>query len=224
MRPVRTLQRFLLVSSGNPIFFYRVEEPKFVLAIKRWPFFSKILEPHNLYPCLGGGSPLLYTLSLQTPGCPVMRPREHRQDLRADIIRLMSHQLFHAPLPLQNPPPVPCCTCRVDFRSDVLQRHRRRASLLVALPIRVLALSPAVRGLLAARAALEPHTLLAAVGAALRARRHRRGCAARTRSLPSAPSPPSYPASRSCPFQPDPGLKIDCKNGTDQAEPSGSWD
>ena len=65
MRPVRTLQRFLLVSSENSIFFYRVEERNFVLAIKRWPFFAKILEAHNLYPCLGGGvAPPLHVHSL----------------------------------------------------------------------------------------------------------------------------------------------------------------
>ena len=108
-------------------------------------------------------------------------------------------QLFHAPLPLQRLPPVPCCVCCVQFQSDVLQRHRRqerrRACLLVALPIRALALGPAVRGVLAARAALEPHTLLAAVGATLRACRHRRGRAARANPfhqlrLPFAASPP----------------------------------
>ena len=72
MRPVRTLQRFLLVSSENSIFFYRVEERNFVLvAIKRWPKISNILEPHNLNPCLGEGRPSssTCTLSLQIPGC-----------------------------------------------------------------------------------------------------------------------------------------------------------
>ena len=128
----------------------------------------------------------------------VVRPREGLEDLRADIIRMRSHQLFHAPLPLQNPPPIPCCMCRVDFRGDVLQRHRRRARFLVALPIRVLALGPAVKGLLAARAALESHTLLAAMSAAFRTRRHRRGRAARARSLP--PAPPPLPASTLLPL------------------------
>jgi len=89
MRPVRTLQRFLLVSSQNPIFLYRVEEPTFVLAMtQRWPKFSKILEAHNLYPCLGGGRPSssTCTLSLQTPGCQHMirsleaRPRRNIHD------------------------------------------------------------------------------------------------------------------------------------------------
>jgi hypothetical protein len=65
MRLVRTLQRFLQVSSENPIFLYRVEEPKIVLAIKRWPFLTKILEAHNLYHCLGGGvAPPLHVHSL----------------------------------------------------------------------------------------------------------------------------------------------------------------
>jgi len=126
-----------------------------------------------------------------------VRIGEAREDHQAAIISQASHQLFPAPLPLQTPPPIPCCLCRVQFRGDVLQSHRWRALFLVALPIRVLACSPAVTGLLAARAALEPRTLLAAVGASLHARRHRRGRGARERSLPPAPPPLGrLPASR----------------------------
>ena len=133
----------------------------------------------------------------------LVRPREGLEDIRADIIRLASHQLFHAPFPLQNPPPVPCCQRRLNFGSDVLHRQRRRAGFFVARPVQVLACSPAVRGLLAARAALQPRTLLAAVNAALRPCRHRRGCTARARSLPPAPSLlPSFSAPDSSPSGP----------------------
>ena len=175
----------------------------------------------------------------------LVRPREGREDHRAGIdgwdvigssMRQMGReQLFHAPLPLQNPPPAPCCMCRVDFLVDALHRHRWRAVLLVALPIRVLACSPAVRGSLAARAALQTHALFATMGAALRTLRHRRGRAAGARSQPRPPFP-AAPAT-SAPLGPlgfdfaqhrqtlrptvdgDPHcpLKLDCKNGTDQA-------
>ena len=133
-----------------------------------------------------------------------VRIGEHRQDRLGQMISTMSHQLFHAPLPLQNSPPVPCCLCRVYCPTDVLQRHRRRACLLVALPIRFLACNPAVRGLPAYRAALESRTLRATVGAALRGRRHRRGRAGRDQG-----QDPSH-------LHPQP-FKIDCKNSTDQA-------
>ena len=37
-------------------------------------------------------------------------------------IRAICHQLFHAPIPLQHPPPVPCGVGRVQIRSDVAQK------------------------------------------------------------------------------------------------------
>jgi len=54
----------------------------------------------------------------------------------------------------------------------VVSRQRRRARLPVRLPPRVLAFRPAVGGVLTDRAAIERITLLAAMGAAGRARSH----------------------------------------------------
>jgi len=122
-------------------------------------------------------------------------------------VRPMCHQLFQATLPFQHPLPSSCGICISHFLPDFLQIQLPDTNLLVPLPIRVLALSPAVKFLLADRAALQLNAALAAVGADLHALRHRWGRARTQDPLPPAASPPTFQI-RSVVF------KIDCKRGT----------
>ena len=90
-------------------------------------------------------------------------PPEVAEDEIAGGIGPALHKLFQAPLPLDQPSPVPTLYRRVEFLPHFLERQ---AGLLVLLPRRLLALSSAVGGVLADRTAPELRTLLPAMGAA----------------------------------------------------------